>query len=42
MEITTLERDDKIIQKYSNNKELGNIIFIPVLYDHNTREFLKR
>jgi len=37
----TLERDDKIIQKYSNNKELGNIIFIPVLYDHNTREFLR-
>jgi len=35
-----VERDDKIIQKYSNNKELGNIIFIPVLYNHDTREFL--
>ena len=35
-----VEPDLKIIQKYSNNKELDNIIFIPVLFDHNTREFI--
>ena len=35
-----VEPDSKIIKKYSNNKDLGNIIFIPSTYDHYTRENL--
>ena len=35
-----VEPDSKIIKKYSNNKDLGNIIFIPNIYDHYTRENL--
>lgn len=35
-----VEPDLKIIKKYSNNKDLGNIIFIPNIYNHYTRENL--